>query len=97
MPYYKDPMSHGHLYVEFIVNFPKKGSITGANVEKVAKLLGGKVPKTEGYSKTSKNKILEEFRQNDLNSNPTGEDEEEMGGRFGGGGRGGQQVRCEQQ
>lgn len=67
MPYYKDAMSYGNLYIEFIVNFPKKGSITPANIEKISKILNGKIPKTDGYSKTSKNKILEEFKQNDLN------------------------------
>lgn len=53
--------------------------------------------KSEGYSKSNKNKILEEFRENDLNESPSGmEDEEEMRGRFGGGG-GRQEVKCQQQ
>ena len=42
MPFYKDPMSHGHLYVEFIINFPKKNSISNVNLEKIGKVLGGK-------------------------------------------------------
>ena len=46
MPFYKDPMSHGNLYIEFKIEFPKKNSITGANIEKVAKLLGGKTLKS---------------------------------------------------
>jgi len=74
MPFYKDPMSHGHLYVEFIISFPKKNSISNANLEKIGKVLGGKQIKSEGYSKTSKNKILEEFNERDLNENPTGDD-----------------------
>ena len=99
MPFYKDPMSHGNLYIEFIVNFPKKNQISGTNLEKIAKILNGKPVKSEGYSKTSKNKILEDFRENDLNQSPAGlEDEEEMRGRFGGGGGGGrQEVKCQQQ
>lgn len=32
MPFYHDAMSHGNLYIDFIVNFPKKGSITPANI-----------------------------------------------------------------
>jgi hypothetical protein len=32
MPYYKDPMCYGHLYIEFIVNFPKKNSISNSNL-----------------------------------------------------------------
>jgi hypothetical protein len=68
------------------------------NLEKVAKALGGKVIKTDGYSKTSKNKILEEFNEKDLNSNPKGEDDEDdMRQRFAGGGGGRQEVRCQQQ
>lgn len=46
MPFYKDPMSHGNLYIEFIVNFPKKNTITGSNLEKIAKILGGKFIKS---------------------------------------------------
>lgn len=96
LPFYKDPMSHGHLYIEFVITYPKKGSITPANIEKIASVLNGKTIKSDGYSKTSKNKILEEYRESDQNSSPTGGDErdqyEEMGGRSGA-----QQVRCQQQ
>lgn len=67
MPFYKDPMSHGNLYIEFIVSFPKKNSISSANIEKIAKVLGGNLIKSEGYGKMSKNKILEEFNEKDLN------------------------------
>ena len=42
MPFYKDPMSHGNLYVEFIVNFPKKNEISAANIQKIGTILGGK-------------------------------------------------------
>jgi hypothetical protein len=52
-------MSHGHLYVEFIINFPKKGSLSGVNIEKIAKVFGGQTVKSDGYSKVNKNKILE--------------------------------------
>jgi DnaJ family protein A protein 2 len=77
LPYYKDPMSHGHLYVEFLITYPKKGSINAANLEKIAKILNSKIVKTDGYSKTSKNKILEEFRDSDTNSHPQGGDSRE--------------------
>ena len=30
MSFYKDAMSHGNLYVDFIVEFPKKGEIKNA-------------------------------------------------------------------
>jgi len=55
LPFYKDPMSYGHLYIEFIINFPKKGAF---NVEKIAKVFNVSVIKSDGYSKVSKNKIL---------------------------------------
>lgn len=32
MAFYKDPMSHGNLYIEFLINFPKKNSISGVNL-----------------------------------------------------------------
>lgn len=70
-------MSHGHLYIEFLISYPKKGSITPANIEKIAKILNGKTIKTDGYSKTNKNKILEEFRDSDTNSSPLGGDQRE--------------------
>lgn len=71
-------MSHGHLYIEFLITYPKKGSIAAPNIEKIAKILNGKIVKTDGYSKTSKNKILEDFRDSDTNSSPTGGDQREF-------------------
>lgn len=41
MPFYKDGMSHGNLYIEFFVDFPPKGSITPQKAEKLIKILGG--------------------------------------------------------
>jgi DnaJ-class molecular chaperone len=72
LPFYKDPMSYGHLYIEFLVDFPKKNFLSAANLTNIAKILGGNVIKTDGYSKNNKNKILEDFQENDLNANPTG-------------------------
>lgn len=65
-------MSYGHLYIEFLADFPKKNFLSAANLTNIAKILGGNVIKTDGYSKSNKNKILEEFQENDLNANPTG-------------------------
>jgi hypothetical protein len=52
-------MSYGHLYIEFIVTFPKKGAFS---VDKLAKVLNVTAIKSEGYSKVKKNKILEDYR-----------------------------------
>ena len=72
MPFYRDAMSHGNLYVEFIITYPKKGSITAANLDKIAKVLAGKPIKAEGYGKNPKNKILEDLHDSDLNTSPQG-------------------------
>ena len=31
MPYFKDPLSYGNLFIKFDVEFPKNGSITEEN------------------------------------------------------------------
>ena len=98
MPFYKDAMSYGNLYVEFFVQFPKKGVIKAADIDKITKIMKGVPLKSDGYSKNKHCKILEEFDQNDLNSHPAGGagrhgHDEEMGGGSGGA----RQVRCEQQ
>lgn len=77
LPFYKDPMSHGHLYIEFLITYPKKGAIAPVSIDKIAAVLNGKTVKSEGYSKTSKNKILEEFRESDQNPSPQGGNDRE--------------------
>ena len=58
--------------------------------------MNGKPLKSDGYSKSGKHKILEDFRESDLNESPAGgADEEDMRGGVGGGGR--QEVKCQQQ
>ena len=58
LPFYKDAMSYGNLYIEFIVQFPKKGTIKGGDVEKLTKLLNGVPLKSDGYSKNKTCRIL---------------------------------------
>lgn len=41
LPYYKDPMSHGNLFIEFIINFPKKNTLSALNIDKIGKVLNG--------------------------------------------------------
>lgn len=41
MPFYKDGMSQGNLYIEFLVDFPTRASITPEKAAKLAKVLGG--------------------------------------------------------
>jgi len=108
MPYYKDAMSHGNLYVEFSIEFPKNGEIK--ELEALTKILPG--PKAKPVAdKSSKNLLLEDFDEKSQNQHPQGgkgkhhdideEDEEweDEGGRHGHGhGHGRQQnVQCAQQ
>jgi len=94
MTYYKDAMSHGHLYVDFTIQFPKKGEIK--NPDELAKILP--VPKNLPTLDKSKCLLLEDFEEGSQNTNAEGgrgrgdEDEED------GYPRGqGQRVQCAQQ
>jgi DnaJ family protein A protein 2 len=97
MPFYKDAMSHGNLYVNFDVEFPKPNELK--NIEGLKKVLP--IPKDliTNIDKT-KCEILEDFDSDGLNSHAEGgkgrkgeddeDDEDNPGGR-------GQRVQCAQQ
>jgi len=96
MSYYKDAMSHGHLYVDFTVEFPKKGEIK--NPDELAKILP--VPKNLSNVEKSKCVVLEDFEEGSQNTHAEGGkhragdyDDEEDGYPRGGG----QRVQCAQQ
>jgi DnaJ family protein A protein 2 len=113
MPYYKDAMSHGNLYVEFNVEFPKNGEIK--NAEGLAKILP--LPKDKPVADKSKTLLLEEFSTETQNPHHEGgrprgghhhhghgddedgewEEEEEGHGHGQGHGGQGQRVQCAQQ
>lgn len=57
MPFYKDGMSHGNLYIEFFIDFPPKGSITPQKAEKLIKILGGMEAEKPTTKKTER-KVL---------------------------------------
>ena len=38
MPYYKDAMSHGNLYIKFLVQFPKKGELKDHQIKELQKV-----------------------------------------------------------
>lgn len=54
LPFYKDIISHGNLYIEFIVEFPKKNSFTKSQIEAFSKILKGKIPNTDKYATNDK-------------------------------------------
>lgn len=69
MPYYKDPMSHGNLIIEFKIIMPKRGEITKENLQKLAELLPGKVnprPQNDKYE------MLEDFDIESANTSEEG-------------------------
>ena len=106
MPFYKDAMSIGNLYLDFEVIFPKKGELK--NVEELKKVKKRvvdflikqilPVPKNLTPADPSKAIILEDFDKDSVNSRAEGgrgkaedeEDEEEGMPR-------GQRVQCSQQ
>lgn len=45
MPFYGDSISHGNLIITFKVEFPKKGSITDAQLKVLSDILPGPKPK----------------------------------------------------
>ena len=38
MPFYKDAMSHGNMYVKFLVQFPKKGELKDNQIKELQKV-----------------------------------------------------------
>jgi DnaJ family protein A protein 2 len=93
MPFYKDRMSHGNLLVDFKVEFPKK--LSKAQVEEINHIAGKPKDKHTNEKRDSKtHKILEDFKESDLNPKPnphmqTREESSSGGIRFttGGGGQ----------
>lgn len=72
MPFYKNSMSHGNLYIEFLVDFPPKSSITPEKAAKLAKILSSMETEKSSPSKKADRKILEEYDEADLNEDPSG-------------------------
>lgn len=92
MPFFKDCMSYGNLYVKFDVIFPTRGELKPEQVEALKKILPGP---THDLSHVKGMEYLDDFHEVDTNPNPEGgknKDEEEEDMR--GGGRG---VQCAQQ
>jgi len=96
MPFYKDAMSFGNLYIKFEVEFPKKGEMK--NIEELKKILP--VPTSNGASFDKKSaEYLDVFDETSLNPSAEGgrgrrrDDDDDEDGQP----RGGQRVQCAQQ
>lgn len=93
MPFHKDAMSYGNLYIQFEIEFPKKGEMK--NIEDLKKVLP--TPKENGVAIDKKNaEYLDTYDETSLNPNADGarsrqDDDDEEGPR------GGQRVQCQQQ
>jgi len=107
MPFYKDAMSHGNLYVEFLVDFPKPKELK--NIGELKKVLP--VPKDllTNFDR-SKAEIMDDYEEGKRNTKASGgkrkrgnqydedyEDEEEDDDEEDGGMPRGQRVQCAQQ
>lgn len=92
MPFFKDEMSSGNLFVQFSVQFPKKGALKPKQIKMLKKVLPGPKHGEIDY-KAQRYEILDEFDETDYNRKASGaraghggdEDDERRGGR---GGRG---------
>jgi DnaJ family protein A protein 2 len=93
MPFHKDAMSYGNLYIQFEIEFPKKGDMK--NLDDLKKILP--TPASNGVAFDKKNaEYLDTYDETSLNPNADGargrqDDEDEDGPRQG------QRVQCAQQ
>jgi len=102
MPFFKDAMGRGNLYIEFDIEFPKKSELKG--LDSLKNILP--VPKTQTSAGSGKMIVMEDYNEDSKNSHAEGgkgkahdeewEDEDGHHHHRGHGG-GGQRVECNQQ
>eukprot|EP01016_Furgasonia_blochmanni_P001467 TRINITY_DN1056_c0_g1_i5.p1 TRINITY_DN1056_c0_g1~~TRINITY_DN1056_c0_g1_i5.p1 ORF type:complete len:441 (+),score=87.85 TRINITY_DN1056_c0_g1_i5:547-1869(+) len=91
LPFYRDAMSHGNLYVQFSVKFPKRSELKKEQLDALKQILPG--PKTGPHPVKEGILFMEDFEPEEVNSNAAGgkgreqDDDEDMP-------RGGQRVQC---
>jgi len=101
MPFFKDAMAHGNLYIEFDVEFPKKGEVK--SVDNLKNILP--LPKNQPKVDNGKLIILEDYKEGSKNTKAEGgkgkhndDDEwEDEDSHHHHRGPGGQRVECNQQ
>lgn len=81
MPFYGDSIAHGNLIITFHVEFPKKGSLTEANLKTLSEILPGVKSKKVDTTKPEI-LLLHDFDPTSTNPSEEGgkreEDEEEQ-------------------
>jgi DnaJ family protein A protein 2 len=100
LPFYKDPMAHGNLYISFTVKFPKRGELKQKQLEELTKLLPG--PKVTPLDKSKPFEYFEDYDETETNPHAEGrhghghsqDDDDDGHGHHHGGG---QRVQCAQQ
>lgn len=70
MPFFKDAMGQGNLYVKFKVVMPKRGELTAEKQDQLKQILTG--PAISPIQKGEKVEYLEDFYDSDMNPNPEG-------------------------
>jgi DnaJ-class molecular chaperone len=88
MPFFKDAMGHGNLYIKFLVQMPKRGELNPDQLTQLSKIIPG--PKITPLKKEDKFEYLEDFVECDMNPNAEGgkkrerdEDDDEENGHGG--------------
>jgi hypothetical protein len=66
MPFYKDSMSHGNLYFEFIVAFPKQGDIGKDHLEAIGKAFAYKSTNS-GLENKADAAVMDDYSEELLN------------------------------
>ena len=83
MPFYKDPMSHGNLYIAFRVSFPPKGSIYPHQEASLRQAFGYQDEITQELADGPDSVRLQDFTEDMLNPRAGGgksaQEEEEEG------------------
>ncbi|EAS06522.3 DnaJ carboxy-terminal domain protein (macronuclear) [Tetrahymena thermophila SB210] len=96
MPFYGDSISHGNLIITFKVEFPKKGSITDAQLKVLSDILPGPKPKKVDTTKDDI-LLLTEFDATQTNPSEEGGRREDDEDEYEDERQGGTRVQCGQQ
>lgn len=95
MPFYGDSISHGNLIITFKVEFPKRGTISEAQLKVLSEILPGPKPKKVDTTKDDV-LLLSDFDPTSTNPSEEGGKREEEDEEEDEEGRQGTRVQCNQ-